>query len=87
MFHLLLHNSVASYNLILSGDVELNPGHGSHIKNNVAKCNICNKAVGTNRKHVKCEVCQHLQKNCTVKTIPLHTCAACTLTELPFHIT
>ena len=53
-------NSVASYNLILSGDVELNPGPGSCVKNNAAKCSICNKAVGTNRKRVKCEVCQHL---------------------------
>ena len=53
-------NSVASYNLILSGDVELNPGPGSRVKNNAAKCSICNKAVGTNRKNVKCEVCQHL---------------------------
>ena len=53
-------NSIASYNLILSGDVELNPGPGSRVKNNAAKCSICNKAVGTNSKHVKCEVCQHL---------------------------
>ena len=53
-------NSIASYNLILSGDVELNPVPGSHAKNNAAKCSICNKAVGTNRKHVKCEGYQHL---------------------------
>ena len=54
------------------------------------------KAVGKNIKHVKCEVCQHVsclniskiqQKNYTVKTIPLHTCSWCTLTELPFHNT
>ena len=91
-------NSVASYNLILSGDVELNPRPGSRAINNAAKCNICNKAVGTNRKRVKCEGYQHLrqvsclniskiQKNYTVKTIPLPTCTACTLTELPFHNT
>ena len=92
-------NSVASYNLILSGDVELNLGPGSCVKNNAAKCSICNKAVGTNSKHVKCEVCQHLthvsclniskmqKKKKTVKTLPLHTCTACTLTELPFHKT
>ena len=53
-------NSVASYNYIISGDVELNPGPGSRMKNNAAKCSICNKAVGTNSKRVKCEVCQHL---------------------------
>ena len=85
--------------MILSGDVDLNPGPGSRVKNNAAKCSICNKAVGRNRKRVKCEICQHLthvsclniseiqQKKYTAKTIPLHTCTACTLTELPFHNT
>ena len=75
----------------------MNPGPGSSVKNNSAKCSICNKAVGTNRRHVKCEVCQHLthvsclsiskiqQKNYTVKTIPLHTCTECTFTALSFH--
>ena len=53
-------NSVASYNLILSGDVELNPGPGFRVKNNAVKCSICNKAVGAIRKRVKCGVCQHL---------------------------
>ena len=79
--------------------MELNPGRASRVKNNAVKCSTCNKALGTNRKLVKCEVCQHLshvscwniskiqQKNYTVKTIPLHTCTACTLTELPFHNT
>ena len=68
-------------------------------KINAAKCSICNKAVGTNKNRVKCEICQHLthvscldiskiqQKNYTVKTIPLETCTGCTLTELPFCIT
>ena len=45
-------NSVALYDLILSSDVELNPGPGSRVKNNAAKCSICNKAVCANRKHV-----------------------------------
>ena len=45
-------NCVASYNLILSGDVKLNPGPGFRVKNNAAKCSLCNKAVGTNRKYV-----------------------------------
>ena len=53
-------NSVASQNLILSGDVELNPGPGSPVKNNAARYSIWNKTVGTKRKCVKCEVCQHL---------------------------
>ena len=47
-------NSVASYNLILSGDMGLNPRPGSYVKNNAAKCSVCNKAFGANRKHVKC---------------------------------
>ena len=82
--------------MILSGAVELNPRPGTRVKNNAVKCCICDKAVGTNRKIVKCEVCQHLthvsclniskiqQKHYTEKTIPLHTCTACTLTELTF---
>ena len=45
-------NSVALYDLILSSDVELNPEPGSRVKNNAAKCSICNKAVCANRKHV-----------------------------------
>ena len=53
-------NFVASYNLILSNDAELNPEPGSCVKNNAAKCSICNKAVVIIRKRVKCEVCQHL---------------------------
>ena len=84
--------------MILSDNVELNPGPCSRVKNNAAKCSICSKSVGTNRKHVKCEVCEvtHVscvniskiqQKNYTIKTIPLHTCTACTLTELPLHNT
>ena len=31
---------VASYNLILSGDVGLNPRPGSYVKNNAAKCSV-----------------------------------------------
>ena len=44
-------NFVASYNLLLSGDVELKLGPGPRVKNNAAKCSISNKAVGTNRKY------------------------------------
>ena len=77
--------------------MELNPWPGSRVKNNAAKCSIRNQAVGKNRKHVKCEVYQRLthvsclniskiqQINYTVKTIPLYSCSACTLTELPFY--
>ena len=92
-------NSIPSYNLILSGDVELKPGPVSRVKNYASKCRICNQAVGTSRKRVKCEVCQHLthfsclniskiqQNKYIVKNISLHTCTACALSELPFHNT
>ena len=53
-------NSVAWYKLILSGDVKLNPVPGSRVKNKTAKCSIYNKAVGTNKKRIKCGVCEHL---------------------------
>ena len=67
-----------------------------HIKPKALKCNVCDKAVGTNRKRVKCDVChnlmhvsclnisKHQQKNYTVKTIPLMTCNECLLSTLPF---
>ena len=42
--------------LDLSGDVELNPGSNSRVKNNASKCIICNKAVGTNSNREKCQV-------------------------------
>ena len=42
--------------LDLSGDVKLNPGPSSRVKNNASKFIICNKAVGRNRNREKCEV-------------------------------
>ena len=53
-------NCIATYNLILAGDIELNPGPGLHAKPKTPKCNVCDKAVGTNRKRVKCDVCHNL---------------------------
>ena len=46
--------------MILSGDVKLNPVPGSRVKNKAVKCSICNKAVGTNKKRLKCGVCEHV---------------------------
>ena len=89
-------NHIATNNLILAGDVELNPGPGLHIKPKVPKCNVCDKVVVTNRKRVKCDVChnlthvsclnisKHEQKNYTVETVPLMTCNECLLSTLPF---
>ena len=54
-------NQIATCNLILAGDIELNPGPGLHPKTKASKCNICDKAVGTNRKRVKCDVCHNLR--------------------------
>ena len=51
---------IATYNLILAGDIEINPGPGLHPKPKAPKCNVCDKAVGTNRKRVKCDVCLNL---------------------------
>ena len=45
-------NWVASHNLILAGDIELSLEPGSGIKAKIAKCNLCDKSVGTNRKRV-----------------------------------
>ena len=47
---------IATYNLILAGDMVLNPGPGLHPEPKASKCNVCDKAVGANRKLVKCDV-------------------------------
>ena len=85
-----------SYNLILAGDIELNLGPGLHTKPKAPKCNVCDKAIGTNWKQVKCDVChnlkdvsclnisKHQQKNYTAETLPLMTCNECLLSTLPF---
>ena len=51
---------IATCNLILAEDIELNPGPGLHPKPKVPKCNICDKAVDTKRKRVKCDKCHNL---------------------------
>ena len=89
-------NNIATYNFILARDTELNAGPGLHPKPKSSKCNACDKAVGTNRKRVKFDVChnlthvpclnisKHQQKNYTVKTVPLMACNECLLPTLPF---
>ena len=73
-------NHIATYNLVLAGDIYLNPGPGLHPKLKASKCNVFDKAIGRNRKRVKCSVChnlthvsclnisKHQQSNYTVKT-------------------
>ena len=59
-------NTVARYNVILSGDIETNPGPGLRSRNNIPKCTVCWKGVGANRKRFECERCFNLTHiNCT----------------------
>ena len=51
-------NTVATYNVILSGDIETNPGLRS--RNKIPKCTVCWKGVGANRKSFECERCFNL---------------------------
>ena len=92
-------NCVATFNLILCGDIELNPGPGLRSRNNTPKCSVCNKGVGTNRKRLQCSQCHNLthvtclniskfeQKHYTAKSVNYWTCNDCTLSILPFYNT
>ena len=61
-------NHDASYKLLISGDVKLNPGHNgdNRVGNQgdasvrAPKCNICCKTVRTNSKGLMCEHCKLL---------------------------
>ena len=61
-------NHDASYKLLISGDIELNPGpsNGNRIGNQgdanvrAPKCNICYKTARTNAKRLMCEHCKLL---------------------------
>ena len=43
-------NTVATDNVILSRDIETNPGPGLHSHNKIPKCAVCWKGVGANCK-------------------------------------
>ena len=59
-------NTVATYNVILSGDIETNPGPGLRSRSKIPKCTVCWKGVGANRKRFECEGCFNLTHiNCT----------------------
>ena len=59
-------NTVARYNVILSGNIETNPGPGLRSSNKIPKCTVCWKDVGVNRKRFECEGCFNLTHiNCT----------------------
>ena len=50
-------NTVATYNVTLSGDIETNPGSGLHSRNKTPTCTVCWKGVGADRKRFECEKC------------------------------
>ena len=90
-------NTVATYNVILSADIETNPGPGLRSRNKIPKCTVCWKGVGANRKRFECERCFNLihancanisksqQKQYTAKSAYKWTCYGCTLSLLPFY--
>ena len=61
-------NHDASYKLLISGDIELNPGpnSGNRVGNQgdtnvrAPKCNVCYKTIRTNSKRLMCEHCKLL---------------------------
>ena len=53
-------NTVATYNVILSGDIETNTGPGLRSRKKIPKCTVCWKGVGANRKRFECEKCFNL---------------------------
>ena len=83
-------NHCSTFNTILrDGDVELNPGPGSH----VPKCQHCNKTVRRNQKRFLCEKCittthakcTNLNNRIMTSREPtLWTCNNCVHLELPF---
>ena len=80
-------NHCCSFQLLLSGDIETNPGPA-------AKCTSCNKTVKVNSKRVECKTCKGLQhlKCCKSNAIKVEsprvpatwTCHNCLLSVLPF---
>ena len=88
---------VATFNLTLSGDIELNPGPSSNARNNTPKCSLCNKGVATTRKRLQCSQCCNLthitcsnipkteQKHYTLQTVYAWLCSDCTLSTLRFY--
>ena len=62
-------NCVATFNLTLSGDIELNPVPDSNARNKYQKCFLCNKGVGTTRKRLQCLQCYNLT-HITFSNIP-----------------
>ena len=83
-------NSTSTFNLVLSGDVELNPGPGLP----PPKCQTCEKTIKTNHNRVICTNCLDIKhakcgnlsyQHTTQARLPrYYTCENCLYTELPF---
>ena len=82
-------NSSATFNLILSGDIEINLGPGF----STTKCTVCGKVVKINNKHLICSMFDVIHAKCskqpsyhTVQAIipRYYTCNRCLNTQLPF---
>ena len=81
-------NSVKCFNIILCGDIEKNPGPGSH----PLKCDTCEKTIHSNSKKTYCTVCcnvTHLKYITLNKNIPSNLtqdwmCSTCIQSTLPF---
>ncbi|XP_066923457.1 uncharacterized protein [Clytia hemisphaerica] len=78
-------NHSATFRLLISGDIETNPGP--------LACPVCAKTVRKNSYHLECKVCLNsTHVKCIYKTVKnfsdkhnLWTCHDCLLTELPFN--
>ena len=85
---LLYANSVKSFNVILSSDIEKSLGPGSH----PVKCDTCEKTIRSNSKKTYCTVCRnvtHLKRITSNKKISCNLtqdwmCSTCIQSTLPF---
>ena len=83
-------NTSATFNLILSSDIEINPGPGF----SAPKCTVCGKVVKTNNKRLICSICFDVahakcSKQPSYHTIQArisryYTCNRSLHTQLPF---
>lgn len=87
-------NTTATFNIILSGDIEINPGPIRRPKKTTATpCTKCNKTIRCNQKSLLCNVCiQSAHTKCIFKKFNNKTpsqqtwiCHQCTHTQLPFY--
>ena len=84
---LLYHNHIATFQIILSGDVETNPGP--------VTCPLCQKTVRKNSLQFCCSVCKDTthakchksfsKAQTTTQKVMSWTCYRCLCSELPFH--